>query len=188
MLKKIITLLFLVIVFKDSADCQEWINVKFKSVRCKILDESYGKMNKCFVKPISRNLSTLNLNFDIIKVVRAPIFIETKLFYRYITITRQIYPTTTFDFCAIMRGDGLFEKMTLFIIDLFKDSVPQLFHKCPFAGPLNLMNITITKSTVPIEQLFPRGTYKVFIGIIHNNSRVYQMEIQLEIASGLEKW
>jgi hypothetical protein len=83
------------------------------------------------------------------------------------------------------------EMLVLHFIDYFKDSVSQLFHKCPFpAGALDLMNITLSlnKSTVPIDRLLPKGNYKILLGVIYNNTRTFQMEIQLEIATRLEKW
>lgn len=136
----------------------EWINMKFKSVKCKTNDSSYGKLNKCYVKPYSWNVSTLNLQFDIKKVLRAPIFVECKLSYKYITIYRQVYPTVTFDFCAVMRGDGMLEKLALFVISLFKDSIPQLLHPCPFlTGRMDLPNISLNVKELPMDKLIPTG-------------------------------
>jgi hypothetical protein len=165
------------------------MNMKFKSAKCKLFDTSYGNVSKCYVKAINRNVSTLNIEAFIHKVVRAPIFIECKAYYRFNTITRQIYPTTTFDFCAVMRGDGLVEKLTLFVISFFRDSIPQLFHKCPFYGPLSLPNITLTViKDLPVDKLFVAGIYKVGVCIINNNTRVFNLDVQVEIASRLDRW
>jgi hypothetical protein len=182
-----LTVLYFGIIF-EVFSCQEWINMKFKSVKCKNLDPSYSKINKCYVKPISRNVSTLNLDVEILKVMRAPIFVESQLFLRYNTISRSIYPKITFDFCAVMRGDGIVEKFTLFMINFFRNSVPQLFHKCPFSGRMNLPNITLSVKSLPIDRLLPSGMYKAVIGTIHNNTKTFQMEVQVEIASKLDKF
>jgi hypothetical protein len=107
-------------IYFEIIQSQEWINMKFKSAKCKVFDPSYGAVTKCYVKALSRNISTLNIVANITKVTKAPIFIECKAHYRFNTITRQIYPTTTFDFCAVMRGDGLVEKLTILVISFFK--------------------------------------------------------------------
>jgi hypothetical protein len=167
---------------------QEWINMKFKSAKCKVLDPSYGVVSKCYVKAYNRNVSTLNIDANITKVAKAPIFIECKAHYRFNTITRQIYPTTTFDFCAVMRGDGLVEKLTLFVISFFRDSIPQLFHKCPFYGPLQLYNITLSTRDLPIDKLLPSGIYKIGVTIIHNNTRAFTIDVQVEISSKIGGW
>lgn len=169
-------------------NCQEWINMKFKGVKCRILAPSYGVLNKCYVKPISRNVSTLNIDFDILKVVRGPIMIEALIFLRYGAISRQIYPKITLDFCAIMRGDGAIEKLALFIISFFRDSVPQLFHKCPFTGPLKLYNITLNVTSLPLDKLLPTGLYRTIIGISHNKTKVASLDILVEIASRLDRF
>jgi hypothetical protein len=182
-----LTVLYFGIIF-EVFFCQEWINMKFKSVKCKNLDPSYAKLYKCFVKPISRNESTLNVDVDILKVMKAPIFVESQLLFRYTTISRPIYPKITFDFCAVMRGDGVVEKFTLFLISFFRDSIPQLFHKCPFYGRMNLPNITLNVKSLPMDKLLPTGIYKAFIATIHNKTRTFEMEIQVEIASKLERF
>jgi hypothetical protein len=181
-------LLICVLVSNTTSAEDEWINMKFKSVKCKIWEPSYAKFDKCFVKPISRNVSTLNLDYNILKVVRGPIIVESQLFYRYTTIYRPAYPKLKFDLCAVMRGDGLFPKFALFIISFFKDSAPQLFHKCPYSGRMNLPNITLSTKTVPIDRLLPTGIYKVYIGIIHNETLISTLDIQIEMASRLDRF
>jgi hypothetical protein len=180
--------LFCAIFLQISSYGEEWINFKFKSVRCKIMEPSYVKVNKCFVKPISRNISFLNLDYDILKIVRGPIFVEVELFLRYVTIFRPIYPKVKFDFCAVMRGDGVFEKFVYFIIGMFKDSVPQLFHKCPFMGHLSLPNVTFNVKSVPVDRLMPAGLYRCFLGIFQDKTYVTSVDIHIEISSKLDRF
>lgn len=167
-----------------------WIHMKFKSVKCKVLDPSYLNLKKCFVKPISRNVSTLNLAADILKIARGPIYIEARILYKYMTIFRQVHPTITFDFCAVMKGDGFFEKLVELIISFFKDSVPQLFHPCPFlTGYLDVSNITFNVNSLPLDKLIPSGTWKINATIIigAKRSRAFAFEVQVAILSMMEK-
>jgi hypothetical protein len=180
--------LICVLISNTALANDEWMKMKFKSVKCNIMEPSYAKTLKCFVKPISRNLSTLNLDFELLKIIRGPIIVETQLFLRYLTIYRPAYPNVKFDFCEIMRGDGMFNKFALYLISFVKDSVPQLFHKCPFSGRLELPNITLTSKTVPIDRLLPAGIYKVSLDISQNRTLIAKIDIQVEVASRLERF
>lgn len=187
----VILSIFIIILIKNqtTSEYSSWINLKFKSVKCFLFDPTYAKFNKCYIKAVSRKLSTLNFHMEVLKIVRGPINVEVDFFLRFNTITRQIYPTVRFDWCAIMRGDGIMEKFAEFILSLLKDTIPQeYFHKCPYLpGPYNLSNVYFNISELPLSKMLGTGLYKLNITIIHRNSKLGTMAVAAEVSSDY-KW
>lgn len=180
---RILFLSFLFIKIIKSED-QEWVNMKFKYVKCKVLDNSTIKMNKCFIKPYSWNVSTLNIDVDLFKLVRGPIIVEASLFYRYITTFRPIHPTVRFDWCAVMKGYGVMDALMKWILSFFKDTIKPIMHECPFVpGNIFLPNITLAVKNLQANQLFPSGMFKISGSIIVNDDKIVSLDTHVEVST-----
>ena len=77
--------------------------LKFRSVKCEIFDNSSVLTKFCFVKPISRSVSSLNLGFDVIKPLYS-IIMQVIGYYRYGNVYREVMNTNLVNFCAVMNG------------------------------------------------------------------------------------
>lgn len=78
----------------------------------------------------SRSLTTLNFGCNLKRDLNKLMVLHT-MEYKYGTIFRSVVRTPSTDFCVIMNGgDGnpIFKMM----IEVIKDSVPGLFHPCPY--------------------------------------------------------
>lgn len=164
------------------------INVKFLSAKCQSLDQSWVKVLTCRVKSLSRNTTVLNIEVDLFRQVGEPILIALDISMRSTTRFTPIWPTTKFEFCSAMRNEGMFGKMIFFIIGFFRDSVPQLFQKCPFkVGYLDLRNITVDNSKkYPLDQWIPAGIYKLKMLLTQGKTNLFSLEIQVDLKSGLD--
>lgn len=87
-----------------------------------------------------------------------------------------------------MRNEGFFGQMIFFIIGFFRDSVPQLFQKCPFkVGLLDLRNITVDNTKeYPMSQWIPSGIFKLKFLISHKKTSLIQLEMQIDLHSALD--
>lgn len=118
---------------------------------------------------------------DILEIFRGPIWVEIVFKYKFNTILRQVYPTIKFEFCAAMKNEGLMEKLVHFLIGLFRDTVPQLFHKCPFfKGLLDMFNISIDTESLPVSKILVSGIYRAVIVISIQTSKLMLVDVELE--------
>ena len=76
------------------------------------------------------------------------------------TVFREVMRDKPFDFCNLMLGDSsnLFYSM---LVNLVKDSKPDLFHNCPYEGLVDANNISLDASKFP--SIFPSGIYRTRI-------------------------
>ena len=76
------------------------------------------------------------------------------------TVFREVMRDKPLDWCKLMLGDSsnLFYSM---LVNLVKDSKPDLFHKCPYEGLVDGNNIYIDASKYP--SIFPSGVYRTRI-------------------------
>jgi hypothetical protein len=57
--------------------------------------------------------------------------------------------------------DGLDYNLFLkLIFDIIRQSIPELFHKCPYEGTMELLSITIDKEMAMKASVLPEGQYK----------------------------
>jgi hypothetical protein len=183
-----ILIIFLITNLNARGEELEFVSFRFKSCRCKSLNESVVAVRYCRVKAYSRTVATLNIVIDILKTLRGPIWVETQIKYKFNVIYRQIYPTVKFEFCSIMKnkGGGM-EKLVNFLISLFRESVPQLFHECPYkVGLLNMTNITVTENNFPASKVVPSGMWKFILTMSLNTSKFYYEEFEVETKSSMK--
>lgn len=132
--------------------------IKFRSVECENFDNSTAMFTFCFVKPLSRTVTSLNFGYEIFKPLNS-IFIQIIAFFRYGNIYREILDTKVIDLCSAMNGAdyNLFLKL---VIDIISMTAPKLFHKCPYEGKAEFYNITMDTEIGKKWSIFPEGQYK----------------------------
>lgn len=189
-----LSLLLIVIFISNFIDCKqpvqtEKIILKPKNIKCKGYNETLFQIKKCFIKPISRTNSSVNILVDLKQIFRGPIWLEVVFKYKFNIIMRQVYPTIKFDFCQAMKNEGLIERLVFFLIGLFREQVPQLFHECPFyAGELSMMNITIPEKNlenIPMTHLVATGIYRTEITISIQSSKIMFVSGEAEIKTSV---
>lgn len=176
-----------------NADESKLNSVKFLSAKCNVLEKTWIKMKTCRVKSLSRNLTVLNIEANLLKQLNEPIFITSGIYLKSSArVFNSVWPKTRYEFCSAMRNEGLFGQMIFFIIGFFRDSVPQLFQKCPYRpGYFDFRNITVDNSKrYPLDKWIPEGTYKLKTKISHDKVDIFELELQSFIKSGLDwsKW
>lgn len=70
---------------------------------------------------------------------------------------KELFLSPTLDWCQLMK-DKKSNRLSRFIIDLMKKDCPSLLHKCPYAGPLTVMNLKPSKT---MFTFLPTGIYRV---------------------------
>ncbi|KAL7012779.1 hypothetical protein ACKWTF_015042 [Chironomus riparius] len=158
-----ITLLFLASI-ESKRSLTPTIDFKFLNCKCLLepwyADEYVYKNWTCFAKNWSRNMSTVNADFTLIKPLYK-IFIECIFFYKYGTIYRQVLKFPKVDYCNLMTlmKDNIFAKQIYLIL---KTAAPDLIHDCPF------YNLKLINFTLPIQSFlseFSSGEYKLTINL-----------------------
>jgi hypothetical protein len=51
------------------------ISLRFKSVKCTFFDPNFINLTKCYVKAVSRNVSTMNILYQITQEWKAPVIV-----------------------------------------------------------------------------------------------------------------
>lgn len=74
---------------------------------------------------------------------------------------RQIFKLSRVEWCAIMAGTTKPNQMVKLIFNTVKESIPQLFHKCPFEGRFEVHNITMKNGK--FLSIYPSGKYRMNI-------------------------
>lgn len=65
--------------------------------------------------------------------------------------------TEALNWCSFMNGDfqNVFHTM---LVDIMRQSAPQLFHKCPYKGDIKVYNMTLDLDK--LKFIFPSGIYR----------------------------
>ena len=187
---RFITFLSLIISIKiiNSARNRETApkyGVRPNGINCEA-DNQTVLMKYCFLKPISRYIVTVNLGFNYLIPLKKPIYVQMLMFYRYGTIFRQIIDTKQNDWCGIMEGaetNPLIKMMTGHL----NSTVPQLIHKCPYEGELDLFNFTLSNGSPTQAEIFPQGYYKLVVIVSKNNRTIVTVKIKGDITSSLKE-
>ncbi|KAL7013677.1 hypothetical protein ACKWTF_015520 [Chironomus riparius] len=142
---------------------------KFRAVNCNSLHNSTAYWTLCYIKSYSRTISTLNFGIKAENPIKP--FLQFVASYRYGNIYREVMDTKIFDWCVIM--DGLDSNILVkFILDTIRESIPGLFHKCPYYGLMEFYNITINDEVAKKLSIFPEGQYKYNVTIFDRPDRV----------------
>jgi len=148
-------------------------STRFRAIECFAPDNSTVYFTFCFIKSFSRTISTMNFGLKVERKVKS-IFIQLVASFRYGNIYREVLDTKQINWCQIMDGSdyNLFLKM---ILDMIRQAVPGLFHKCPYEGLMEFRNITLDIEEATKRALFPEGQYKYNITICDKPDRMILM-------------
>ena len=137
----ILILIFPLIAFAQRPPTKEDKNslygTRFRGVNCSSYEKFIAEFTFCYVKAYSRKVTTLNFGINFKKPLKH-VFVQLFAYYRYGNIYREIVSSQKINWCEIMEGAGynLFFKM---MIDVIAQSIPGLFHKCPYEGDNSYM-------------------------------------------------
>ena len=89
------------------------------------------------------------------------------------------------EWCDIMAGKSTHLFMTQ-VINQVKDSVPNLFHKCPYEGDLEVQNMTINDAEA--FDVFPEGFYKFSMYVLDKSENEFLgVNITLQVKSHIKE-
>lgn len=72
--------------------------------------------------------------------LRLTLKVKLNIAYKYGQIFREVVNVPAIEWCNQMEGLGSNPAMNM-AVDLIKESVPQLFHKCPYEVSFNICEI-----------------------------------------------
>ncbi|CAG9811128.1 unnamed protein product [Chironomus riparius] len=136
----------------------------FKSVVCDNFADNLMHLRNCSVKAYTRNFTTLNFGLSFRQSIKKPIFMKIVLMYRYGNIYRDVL-NKIIEICSIFANLDA-NPVFLSYIDIFEKSVKSHFHKCPYSGSDDYMNLTIDESSHRNNFLNPEGFFKVCVTLL----------------------
>lgn len=94
---------------------------------------------------------------------------------------RQIFKIHKVEWCSFMSGKARSNYMMNFIINTIKDSTSkQLFHKCPYQGRFELLNITMKSDSH--FSIYPRGQYRLDIKLYdEGDAEMFSVAVEMKI-------
>ena len=159
--------------------------VRPKALYCETDNQTFST-KYCFIKPYSRFVVTLNLGFTALVSLTKPFYIQAVLFYRYGTIFRQIINTKPIEFCNVMEGSATNPLISSWI-NMFNNTFPKLFHKCPYDGDIEIFNITLKGSPNKENEIFPQGYYRIVFTVLKNNKVIVKVRLEGENTSTIKE-
>ena len=132
---------------------------RFQSIECSA-NNLTAVVKYCFIKAISRKVVTLNVGVKPLKSFKKPFYVQLILYYRYGLIFREVINTKKQEWCDFMDGKtkNLYLSHTIAQIN---SSAPNLFHKCPYEGDVEVKNLTVDDQKA--FSVFPEGIYKTSV-------------------------
>lgn len=159
---------------------------RFRSIKCES-NTSIVIIKYCYLKPVSRQVVTLNIGGKILFPINKPVYGQVTVNYRYGTIYRQVLDTHPIEWCEQMDGTNAHPLLSL-IIEISKESAQELYHKCPYFGDVDVMNATIDRSkNLGKATMFPEGTYLGELIFIKDSIQIFKMTLSFEIKSALKE-
>ena len=181
----LLTLIFSSIKATKSKEPPPKFLVRPNAIYC-VADNKTILTKYCFLKPYSRYLLTANLGFKFLEPLNKPFYIQLLIYYRYGTIFRQVIDSKQNEWCSFMEGTDTFPLLKSIVVYI-NSTFPQLIHKCPYKGELDLFNYTLSAGLPIQSQIFPQGYYKLVIIVHKNNKEAVTVKIRGEITSVLKE-
>ncbi|KAL7012336.1 hypothetical protein ACKWTF_014785 [Chironomus riparius] len=184
---KLVLATFLYIICLKSMKCDKRSSYsgRFRSIECDANNRS-AIVEHCFIKPVSRQHATLNVQIHFTEVIYRPVYVNLILFYRYGNIYREVINTKVIEWCTIMDGiaNHLFLMQT---VELIKQFAGNSLRKCPYNTDIKLNNITIDMTKA--MDIFPQGTYKFSWITMNKKSQefLWKLNATLDIKSPLKE-
>jgi Protein of unknown function (DUF1091) len=158
--------------------------VRYGGVEC-IADNTSITVGYCYTKPISRRHVTLNLKFNFVKPIESNFFLQVIINYRYGNVYRQVLNTKKMDFCGLMAGaaDNLFFNLAVMQIG---DFAKNIFHKCPYAGSVELKDFVPVQLKDNSSTLFPSGFYRYDVFFFVNDKEALTIKVFKQIKTSIK--
>jgi len=180
---------FLIYALKvDTKSSKDYVDgVRFKSIKCQGDNNTTILFKECFMRAVSRQIVTLNVNLVYLIPYTKPFFVQLIVNYRYGIIFRQVIDTHQHEWCNIMNG-GDAPILISYIVKLLRKSGPSLFHTCPYEGELDFRNVTIDASQYGNHSsIFPAGTYRLDLFVTVNKTQTVKIFVTYEVKSPLKE-
>ena len=172
----------------QSKSSDNWQNfgVRFRSVKCEADNKTIVVLH-CYLKPVSRKIVTFNLKVKFLVPYKKPIYDQLIIYYRYGNIYREIIDTHQHELCSVIDGANA-NPLFKVVINMLKSVAPDLVHKCPYTGELDLKNFTMNISLLDTAtMMFPSGIYRVDVQTIFNGSSAFNLSVVVESKSPLNE-
>lgn len=160
----------------------EFQRSRFKSLKCKSLNETLIQVRYCRVK-VSRNSSGLAVNLTLLQKITKPAFLRLKMNYKYGLIYREVFKVPEFEFCGALKNFDLLPPFMKAMFDILGDSMAILLKGCPFQGELNFL-FEADMSKFP--SILPSGFYKCEVWVSkEKGSAILYTAIEVEVVSNI---
>ena len=171
----------------DSKSTDKYVDgARLKSIKCQA-DNTTIFFNYCFMKAISRKKVAMNIGLKFLIPYTKPCYVQFILNYRYGTIFRQVIDTHQHEWCEIMAGKAS-NPFIDSILGVLSNGSPNLFHKCPYEGDLDLKNVTNDGNNFDDQSKhFPEGTYRIDVFVFKNEKQTAKLSIHYENKSALKE-
>lgn len=160
---------------------QDWGNnlkSNFRSVKCKVPNDTILKVRSCIVK-LSVNSSKLVLNLTFPQPLRKPLLVKFDTSYKQKDAFHKILEMPEFELCAAMQSENssspLIDSMTHL---LSNNSFNAIVKGCPYFGDID-MAIAIDDSK--LSSIVLTGLYKIDILLKRKSSKVFAISANVEV-------
>lgn len=158
---------------------------RFKSIKCEA-DNKTIFLKYCYLKPISRQTVLIKLGVKFL-VPYTNFYVQMILNYRYGNVFRQAIDAKPQEWCSVMDGKSTHPYLK-YVINQLKTSTPELFHKCPYEGELDIQNMKIDNNSCDnYTQMVPTGTYRSDVIIFRNQTQTMKLMVVLDVKSSLKE-
>lgn len=181
-------LLVFQLLFFSAATCENQKNfvngTRFQSINCQA-NNSTLIINYCFIKAISRKVTTINIGLSFLKPVNKPIYVLFSLNYRYGLIYREVINTKKQEWCEIMEGKSTHLYITQ-TINQIKETAPHLIHKCPYEGGMEIKNLTLDENKS--LDVFSEGFYKLVLLVFDkSDDPIFKLNLTVQVKSSIKE-
>jgi hypothetical protein len=105
---------------------------KFKSVFCNSSNETIFMNYTCFLKAVSRDVSTMNIRVHLRKPLYK-IYFDYEVFYQRLSVyKRQVISVKKTEICSVVNGTNT-NILFSWLVGLVQSSLPPgIYHPCPY--------------------------------------------------------
>lgn len=123
-------LLILTIVSTVFTDPLEGYSYRISNVKCSGSSKNTTTKHFCFAKNYNRNVSTLNFGFTLTRDLNK-LFLKYSVDFKYGAVFHPVLDPPVLEWCSFFDGNSNNVLLSV-IMDMVRDSSPQLVHKCPY--------------------------------------------------------
>jgi Protein of unknown function (DUF1091) len=145
-----------------------------RAVRCKS-DNYTIKVNKCFIKAISKRDVSLSLSLDISKLGNKKILFEITVNFRVNNVYRKMMSTNRLDWCVIMEGTS--NPIIQAMLREMGDSA-KVLHKCPYDGKFELLDFLPSNAE---STFLPEGMYRYDLNVYLEDTEIIDFKLFVKV-------